>query len=357
MNDKRLDRLYPALSAKERAILILKAQKAGKPQDAALTASTPSQQHAEVNRLIGLMNAVNVELALSILLLQSSIHQTELKCAWLASLRTAAIEFEALASYIVREGKEPITASALGVRADELGAELASLDELADALVEEYDGWKKGDRDEHGQPNDVAWERVWKAERARMVSAVASGALPARGKGKRARVTWGDFARWSGQEQRVFPEWGYEYEVYADAEARRVEAKLRERRFVEGVIRKRPDVLRCRPGEEPVFAWERNPQSDKPSLVDALLETVPSEVRNRWSELRAIDIVVAEVAEEFEGEDPLDETSRRMLDQAGDDLRVVAEGLAEFGMKVEPGEPAEEDVALVRGLLRRASER
>ena len=42
-------------------------------------------------------------------------------------------------------------------------------------------------------------------------------------------MTWSDLARWSGQEQRVFLEWGYEYEVYADAEGERVEAKLRER--------------------------------------------------------------------------------------------------------------------------------
>jgi hypothetical protein len=87
------------------------------------------------------------------------------------------------------------------------------------------------------------------------------------------------------------------------------------------------------------------------------LETVPSEVRARWSELRAIEIAVEEVAQEFEGEDPLDEASRRMLVRAGDDLRTVAEGLAEFGLKVELGEPADEDVALVRGLVQRAAGR
>jgi len=44
MNDKRLDRLYPALTAKERGLLVLRAYKAGQKPDPAIYHTTPSSQ-------------------------------------------------------------------------------------------------------------------------------------------------------------------------------------------------------------------------------------------------------------------------------------------------------------------------
>ena len=61
--DKRLDRLLPELSAKQRAILTLRDFKARKDQDRWLLHTAPDRQATELNRLIGLMNAANGDLA------------------------------------------------------------------------------------------------------------------------------------------------------------------------------------------------------------------------------------------------------------------------------------------------------
>ena len=68
--DARLDRLMPLLSAKERAILTLRDLKAGKPQDRTLLSTAPETQAQELNRLIGLMNAANGDLAHVVVILK-----------------------------------------------------------------------------------------------------------------------------------------------------------------------------------------------------------------------------------------------------------------------------------------------
>ena len=62
--NQRLDRLYPALTAKERALLVLRAWKADQQEDAAVRRTMPSDQARDFNHYIHLMNAANGGLTL-----------------------------------------------------------------------------------------------------------------------------------------------------------------------------------------------------------------------------------------------------------------------------------------------------
>jgi len=57
--DARLDRLMPTLKAKERALLVLGSLKDGTPEDPRWRQTMPTNQYAEFNLYIGLMNACN----------------------------------------------------------------------------------------------------------------------------------------------------------------------------------------------------------------------------------------------------------------------------------------------------------
>ena len=59
--EQRLNRVYPALTAKERGLLVLQAYKANEEPDRLIYDTTPSSQGAAFNRYIRLMNAVNTE--------------------------------------------------------------------------------------------------------------------------------------------------------------------------------------------------------------------------------------------------------------------------------------------------------
>jgi hypothetical protein len=73
-----------------------------------------------------------------------------------------------------------------------------------------------------------------------------------------------------------------------------------------------------------------------------------------WRELRAVETVVEEVAQEFNGEDPLLPPVRNVLDKAHQELADLPELLVAVGVEVELSEPDEERVADLRERLLRA---
>ncbi len=67
-----------------------------------------------------------------------------------------------------------------------------------------------------------------------------------------------------------------------------------------------------------------------------------------WRELRAAEIVVAEVAEEFDGEDPLDPEVRLMLDGCHAELLDVREQIERYTGALAQEEPEEELLVRLR---------
>ena len=76
--EQRLNRLSPALTAQERAILILEAWKAGKPEDPSWRHSMPPDQSRAFNHYIDLINQANPVLGRVISALHS--HAREVDC-------------------------------------------------------------------------------------------------------------------------------------------------------------------------------------------------------------------------------------------------------------------------------------
>lgn len=107
--DTRLDRLFPALAAKERALAVLKAWKEGGDEDRLIRATMPDRQVAEFNRYIAIMNGVNERLGPWVLLLRANVEQLGLVDAWLATMRLWSIAAFELGSFIFLHVPEPIT--------------------------------------------------------------------------------------------------------------------------------------------------------------------------------------------------------------------------------------------------------
>ena len=80
------------------------------------------------------------------------------------------------------------------------------------------------------------------------------------------------------------------------------------------------------------------------ALAESLREGVPW----CWQELHAADMVLEEVAEEFDGEDPLVPAVRRILDKTRQDLVELKPLLGFVDVEVELSEPDEERVTFLR---------
>ena len=224
--EQRLDRLLPALSARERAILMLRDGKAGKQQDRQLLHAAPDNQAPALNRLIGLMNAANGDLAHVIVIIGERVKQEQLRFNWLAWARICALEMWAIGSRFHVSAREPITESEYGKREAEAREELIPVTECATILTEECEDWPDEDceLDDAGDrsPTDKAWYRM-RAARARELRAlVEAGTLAGKGKGSRLKIACGSFYDWQGAPVPVAPDLGIAFDVRPEERAREV---------------------------------------------------------------------------------------------------------------------------------------
>jgi hypothetical protein len=83
-------------------------------------------------------------------------------------------------------------------------------------------------------------------------------------------------------------------------------------------------------------------------LVRALLAAIGDGLDSNWRELRAIELVVDEVAEEFGGEDPLRADNRELLDGARATCLKLCEDIRPCVDGVELVEPTDQAVETVR---------
>ena len=79
LNDRRLDTLSSGLSARERAVMRLRAFKDDAPEPAGLHRSTPDRQIQEVNELLALANATHREITWYAIWLQARAETAALR--------------------------------------------------------------------------------------------------------------------------------------------------------------------------------------------------------------------------------------------------------------------------------------
>lgn len=107
----RAGKLLSALSARERALLVLRAWKEGGHEDRQVRATTPFGQIEPYNRYIDLMNAANEGLGRYLVVLRAYVEQLGLIDGWLATIKIWSIHSFDLGAFIFRYAPEPITAS------------------------------------------------------------------------------------------------------------------------------------------------------------------------------------------------------------------------------------------------------
>ena len=356
MSDKRLDRMLPLLSAKERAVMMLRDYKAGKAQDMTLMRTAPAGQTEAINRHIGMMNAANADLANIVLVIHERVTQEELRFGLLTWADMAATELWAVRCYYNIGARETITASEYREREAETRKELIPADECAWIYTECHHVFDARDyaRDEAGKETvaDAVWERVYDEKLAEIRSAAANGTLKARGKGRRMEIACGSFYDWIGAPVAVAPEFGMSLDVRPDSEREAVERARRDDAFIREILNRGACKLDLPLDMESPVRVEPSGRFDE-NLARSIAIALRARLGEHWRELRAVEEQIDAFTAEFDGEDVLYPTVRERLDSTKQSLLDLHTQLQEYTGPFELPEPNDE----VRGLIRRIVER
>lgn len=344
--DARLTRLMPTLTAKERAILILRAWKARTDEDPLWRRTMPADQSKEFNRLIGLMNVANIQLGHLVTFLEKEVEKLELTDAWLFTLllwqeHVTAIEFSA--SVVAREA---ISQSRYQLLQAELAKEYVPLGELADELVAERRAWGDDDLEDVGWTTEFivkpdSWQRL--SDAAADEIREAAGEMETKGKGASLRIKRSSYSRWLGQPVKPRPEWAAEYQVLPDEEWFPVAVNNRSLQHLRQALQTIPlDRIVEAPAERGLGR-----------LIDALATKQQRSLEMRWSELCALEVVLAEMSEHFNGEDVLRPVFRERIDWAKDTIKRLIRLCSVCDREPQLGKPHQEDLHAWRGFVER----
>jgi hypothetical protein len=134
---RRLDRLFTALTPKERAILVLRAWKAGREPNRQLLTSTSQQEAHEYNRLVDLLQIATGDLTQYLVCIHLLAGQLEIRLSWyLTVLLWGNSTFPNERAEEIGEALLNGLVEGIGMRWRELGA----LDVLLAEIAEEVDG-------------------------------------------------------------------------------------------------------------------------------------------------------------------------------------------------------------------------
>jgi hypothetical protein len=360
--DARLDKLTPALTAKERAILVLRAWKERTSEDPQVRSTMPPEQALEFNRYIALMNGVNAFLTFYTGILNQSLALLDARYGWLLTLHLWALNVSDLAGYITVYTREPVTRSQHEQQLKAAREKTVLASELAETLAEEYEGWTDSDLEpQEGEEEPLvkqeAWKRVCKEKERELARLVEQGVLVGGRKGRRLTVQAGSFYDWLGEPVPVLPDWGFEFEVLPDKQADEVRRLQEARRHTQEECRRAPLSLVLdlpRPRRE-----TRRPRTGShrgEEIAEAVGTRLGEGIQLRWQELRSIELVLQEVAGEFDGEAPTRPWERQALDDGKkrlEELHLAAQTYV--GPFKLPG-PDEEEMEQVREVIRREGE-
>jgi len=358
--DARLDKLSSTLTARERALLVLRSWKAGQDEDPAWRFTMPEHQVDEFNRLIGLMNGVNRWLGIYLMYLRQDSEKLSLLHIWLTTVLMWQFYTSQIVEFIEQGTKELVTEIEYRELEAQAREEYLPVDEAAELLTARHDGFTDADlepeQDAHYEPivRPEAWRRV-KAEKGReLARLVKDGALEGKGRGCNLTVRKGPLYDRLGEPVPMAPEWAQAYEVVPDDRADDVawQRSLREQAR---------EAFDSGPREVVVYLPELANYPDlavaDPSKVDEIVRVKKVELRDgvlaRWRELRAVEVAVQEVAEAFGGEYPALPDVRAMIDGCREELDKLRGEAERFVGPMELEEPSEEELSLGRRLVER----
>jgi hypothetical protein len=349
--DRRLERLYPALTAKERALLTLQDYKAGREQDHKLRDTAPESQADEFNRYIARMNAANGELGLVIAFLAARVEQEELRWAWLETARLYTVQMCAVREYLNLLAQDAVTESDYREREQEARREMIPVVDAATVVAEVYDGWDDADleEDEDGVrvATDEAWYRLRDEKAAELAKLVAAGKLKGSGKGKRTKVECGAFYDWLGEPVPVVPDLGMAFDVRPDTEAALVRRRCRDHEFMQKILSRYGAEFDLPLDMERPISLEPPREEFSEEIARALAVRLRSGITECWRQLRAVEMKVDELTAEFDGEDVLKPDIRERLESSLASLRELHEQVQRYTGPFELPEPDDELRAMV----------
>jgi hypothetical protein len=318
----------------------------------------PEEQFSEFNRYIGLMNAVNRALGLYLLHLKGEVEKLSRDAVWLATVLLWQAQAFELGAYIMSATTEPVTESAYKEIAAAKAEEYVPVSLLAYVLTEHYHDWTEDELAPESAHDDVivrgdAWRRVQAGKAKEIAALVANGTLVGKGKAKALTVQAGSFYGGLGEPVPVFPEWACAYDVRPDAEAEDVAARRAWREDVRKAYREGPTRFVAH-----VEGLARDPQL-QPEETSQINEVVTVQkarfkesVLSVWRQLRAIDVLVDEVAEAF-GEDPCVPAVREVLDNNKERVMELHKDAQRYAGEFALEEPGDEQVDEIRTLTER----
>ncbi len=101
-----------------------------------------------------------------------------------------------------------------------------------------------------------------------------------------------------------------------------------------------------------VLWWRAERRKDRTSIeeiVEALIDGIRTGVTMRWQELQSVEIVLTEIAEELDGEDPVHPEVREMFGQTKATVTALHEAMQPYA-QFELSEPEADVVEAVRAL-------
>ena len=300
--DARLARLAPVLSAQERAILILEAWKDGRPEDPSWRHTLPPEQTRAFNLYIELMNKANLVHGRLISIQHLNIEKLQLRFNWLLSLLLWEEHTQDIRQALRLFFDEPITQSEYDARLARNRDEWAPVQELAEFLAGQRE-WSDDDYEDNDSwqaVRDDLWDAAVAEEEKKLRALVTKGVLRARGRGKAMKLQESAIEHF-GFKVGVAPDYLLSHRVVPDSEARTVELEREGLRRITKVV-----------------DWRRDDEDDDDEFVrmpdklrEGLKESTAFNLIVLWVELRCIDVLVAEIGEEFNGIDPFAPSSGR----------------------------------------------
>lgn len=188
--------------------------------------------------------------------------------------------------------------------------------------------------------SDGAWDRAVAEEERKLRAMVTRGEIKGRGKGKALMIQECTVERF-GHTVGVAPEDFLSYRVVPDSESAQVEAERKALKYLRKVV-----------------SWHGSDDDEREE--DDFFSRLPGNVRHglreatvfqlvlTWVELRCVEALVADVAEHFNGIDPLRPVFREKVDSARTILLRVQEWFKVLQVEVELREPLDDELQELR---------
>lgn len=338
--DARLNRIIPALGARERAVAAVSAWKEGRREDPWLRRAVPEREQREFGELLALVRAINSRLTVLVLLYQEEVRRHWMTLGWIGAIKAWGLSTVALSHACVAGHTDLITESEAAERKAAARADTLRFREAAEYLAERV----TDEDDSFPDDDDVAFEAEVRKQERRLRAAVGAGALNA----AKGRVTAGVLWDWLGDETPLYPEWGMRVEVVPDE---RVEEVLRQRNLGERIR----DSL----AEAPVAFAEgfevTSGSSPSNQMGEALHRSLVAGVASTWHGLRTVILCIDEARERL-GDDPLHPDCRETLDTLIGDMEALVTMSDDPLGEIDLPEPTEADVEDLREVLALAME-